>query len=278
LIPSAATHAAPVQTGTSPPQGATSFATELPAGLPPTQNWWPRRLLENAPAGAGPGWPATTGFGVVPLADMVVRVTLKDGTAVDLTEAVGVTSTTYAYGFVFLMLAAFYYFAWRLWRGRGGMEDGSVRPVLWMISGSDGYPSLSQFQIMLWTATVAASAAFVMILSGNLVDLSTGTLSLLGISGGAALLARVKTKQPTGSARAVARDPATPMRWSDLVVVDGSVDVTRVQMLVFTLVSAAFVVIKVVATDEIPDIPPNFVLLMGLSNGVYATARRLPDS
>jgi hypothetical protein len=48
-------------------------------------------------------------------------------------------------------------------------------------------------------------------------------------------------------------------------------------MLIFTLISAAFVIVKVVVAYQIPAIPDNFLLLMGISNGVYLTGRTLPD-
>jgi hypothetical protein len=82
-----------------------------------------------------------------------------------------------------------------------------------------------------------------------------------------------------------ARTTAAPFslhapRWSDLVVVDGEtdeeeIDVTRVQMLVFTVISAAFVAIKVLNSYEIPEIPSGFLVLMGISNGVYVTGKHL---
>ncbi len=56
-------------------------------------------------------------------------------------------------------------------------------------------------------------------------------------------------------------------------MVDGkpvqTIDVTRVQMLFFTLITAAFVVLTVGSTYEIPPIPDGFMTLMGISNGVY---------
>jgi hypothetical protein len=55
------------------------------------------------------------------------------------------------------------------------------------------------------------------------------------------------------------------------------IDVTRVQMLLFTLISAAFVGLKVIVSYEIPAIPENFQLLMGISNGVYIAGRHLPS-
>ena len=47
------------------------------------------------------------------------------------------------------------------------------------------------------------------------------------------------------------------------------VDVARFQMLLFTLVTAAFVLMNVVTTYVIPEISPGFQTLMGISNGVY---------
>ena len=52
---------------------------------------------------------------------------------------------------------------------------------------------------------------------------------------------------------------------------------TRLQMLAFTLITAAFMLIKVIVDYEIPTIPPNFLVLMGISNGVYVGGRRLPS-
>ena len=40
-------------------------------------------------------------------------------------------------------------------------------------------------------------------------------------------------------------------------------------MLFFTLITAGFVVLKVVTGYEIPPIPDGFMTLMGISNGVY---------
>jgi hypothetical protein len=52
---------------------------------------------------------------------------------------------------------------------------------------------------------------------------------------------------------------------------DGSsiVDITRVQMLPFTLLCAGFVVVTVAATYVIPEISPSYQILLGISNGVY---------
>jgi hypothetical protein len=83
----------------------------------------------------------------------------------------------------------------------------------------------------------------------------------------------------TGRTRQAAVIPRKPL-WSDLVVTPqhpGEIDVTRVQMLFFTLISAAFVTIKLINGYMIPDIPEGFMLLMGISNGVYLSAKFVPE-
>ena len=225
---------------------------------------WAGRIM----AGAG------TGLGTVPEALMVVK--LGDGaTPLVLTQYVGITSAIAAAVLVAALLGVVYLALWAVARRR---QPASHRrwggSLLWLITGADGYASLSQFQIILWTVTVAASAVYVMTLSGNLLELTSGVLILLGIASGAALIARVPSKLDTMRGK---RAGLVEAHWSDVVVVDGTLDVTRVQMLIFTLVSAAFVVLKVVVGYRIPVIPDNFLLLMGISNGVYLTGRNLPD-
>jgi hypothetical protein len=69
-------------------------------------------------------------------------------------------------------------------------------------------------------------------------------------------------------------------QWADLVVIGdgrGVIDVTRAQMLFFTLVAAAFVGLKVLTSHIVPDIPQGILLLMGISNGVYIASKFIPD-
>jgi hypothetical protein len=74
--------------------------------------------------------------------------------------------------------------------------------------------------------------------------------------------------------------PLRRPRWTDLLVTPGDtseVDVTRMQMLLFTVITALFVAMKIVVTTTIPEIPQGFLLLMGISNGIYLTAKFIPD-
>jgi hypothetical protein len=213
-----------------------------------------------------------------------------------------------------------------------------ARWLLQVISTKDGFASLSQLQVLLWTFVVLISAVYVMFLSGRLVEITSGTLILLGIAGAAGVGAAVHNGAQITNAQSAADDAAAAHakaqnaaaqaavaaqtatdakeaarlaqekqddaakkagdaeklkkiaerlknppedqipKWSDLLinqtvtdtgVVAQEVDVTRVQMLLFTLVTAVFVLITVATTYVIPEIPSGFVTLMGISNGVY---------
>jgi hypothetical protein len=75
--------------------------------------------------------------------------------------------------------------------------------------------------------------------------------------------------------KAVATADALAIRkplWSDLVMdeADGrEIDVARIQMLYFTLITAGFVLMQVLQSYNIPVIPDSFLILMGISNSVY---------
>jgi hypothetical protein len=88
--------------------------------------------------------------------------------------------------------AAAFAFFWLLGKHRGVPGYGFP---LRIISTKDGYASLSQLQLILWTLVIGAGSAYAVALSGNLINLTSGTLILLGISGAAALGAQTKDAQ-----------------------------------------------------------------------------------
>ena len=210
--------------------------------------------------------------------------------------------------------------------------------LLRIISTPSAVASLSQFQILLWTFVVAASAVYVMALSGQLIVITNGMLVLLGIAGAAMVAAKAHSEAQGATAEATAArtatehasaeidraaaeavasanpadlarseaakgaaktadekaqfakatreranaikdPPATQIpRWSDLIVNetvqdDGTrtreIDVARFQMLLFTLITAVFVLMNVLTTYVIPEISVGFQTLLGISNGVY---------
>jgi hypothetical protein len=215
-----------------------------------------------------------TGFWIVPLANM--RVLAFDATGKILLDSqvpVGITSAilsaAVAIGVVVVALLLL-----------SIIKLPSLAPPatlpLRLVSDANGYASLSQFQIILWSFVVGASAAYVMALSGTLIEITSGALVLLGISSAAVLGARIKASQDARAAGLLptAAIPQRRPQWSDLVRGDdGQIDVTRLQMAFFTLIAAAFVTLKVGVSYTIPTIPENFLLLMGISNGVYLAGK-----
>lgn len=253
--------------------GATEYGAVVP-GLRrlPDSEWWPRRVVNG-------GRYLFTGAGTVPVADMIVEVTPADGPVVVIAIQVGVTNALVAWAVVVTVVLMLWVVMYSIAKHR---QIQGRNLLLRIISTQDGYASLSQLQIVLWTFVVGLSAIYVMTLSGNLISISDGTLTLLGIASTAALLARVPNVAvtPAQPASVAPSGPVTP-EWSDLVAPNRQtreIDVTRLQMLAFTLITAAFVVIKVVTDYEIPAIPANFLILMGISNGVYVAGRRLPST
>jgi hypothetical protein len=242
----------------------------------------PPNLRNPPPRFSGDG--EYTGLYLVPLAEVRILALGKgsgDGNpavAADVTHVIGVTNPFWAMLFALTTaLAAFAVLSIVCHRRLRRFGYGDLDPLLRIIATQDGYASLSQLQLMLWTFVVATSAVYVMVLSGELIEVTTGTLVLLGISGTVTVGAKLHDSAQAGkiaaAGPAAAPPPLRKPRWSDLIVneADGQreIDVTRVQMLYFTLVTASFVVMRVVTSYVIPEIPQGFQILMGISNAVY---------
>jgi len=226
------------------------------------------------------------GLYLVPLAEVRILVLGKSGdgnplVAADVAHVVGITNPFWAALLALLSaLAMFIVLTIVCHRRLRRFGYGNLDPLLRVIATKDGYASLSQLQMILWTFVVAGSAVYVMVLSGDLIEVTTGTLVLLGISGTVTVGAKLHDSAMSGKAAAAgATPPPQPRmpRWSDLIVneVDGQreIDIARVQMLYFTMVTATFVVMRVLTTFEIPEIPQGFQILMGISNAVYLGSR-----
>ena len=63
-----------------------------------------------------------------------------------------------------------------VWWARSRKVAGSD-PLMRLITTRDGFVSLSQFQIVMWSLLFGAGAIYVMGLSGSLIDIPTGALS-----------------------------------------------------------------------------------------------------
>lgn len=233
-----------------------------------------------------------TGLWLVPVAEVRILLFQPDGTVfLDSLTQIGVSRIWWGVvGGIATVALAFILLTIVTWRRLPGLRQ--ANPLLRVVSTAKGYASLSQLQIVLWTFLVGASAVYVMVLSGKLIEITSGTLVLLGISAAATIGSKVQSvredskaaaKQPADAVAplAVAPQPAPQIPpaqirlplWSDLVVNEGEIDVTRVQMLYFTIVTAVFVLTNVLASYTIPEIPDGFQTLMGISNGVYVGSK-----
>lgn len=222
---------------------------------------------------------------LVPIADVLIRIPHDGQEPIDIHTALGITSPSFA--FILAIVVGALAFGWLLIivRKKVAPTEPKANPFLTVISGSSGYASLSQFQIVVWTFVVLLSAVYVMALSGELIQITTGTLVLLGISGATTVASTINSNSEPASPTPATPPPPLPPHpkplWSDLItnsVLVGppdaqswktEIDVTRVQMLLFTLITAAFVVLQVMSTYVIPEIPNGFQILMGISNAVY---------
>jgi len=239
--------------------------------------------LPPAPLNGVLGWISGNGDGVgeflglVPVAQVWISArgngNASDAALADVVESIGITNTWAALG---AALGAIFLLAWFLKGFKPtGLQGSNL--LLQMIETRGRRASLSQFQIVLWMFVIGAATAYVMVLSGNLIPLTEGTLALLGISGLATLGSQLAPRGAADRAEAeAAREGATAPSWRDLIASDGEIDVTRLQMLFFTVLIAVFVSIHVIDSFQIPEIPPSFLGLMGLSNGVYLLSKFLP--
>jgi hypothetical protein len=217
-----------------------------------------------------------TGMGLVPVSNLRIIGFDKDNAVLtDVIRPIGITSIlaslAIAIGTVTLALVVIHTLV-----GTQAASSGTGPFALdWLLRLSrmpDGRASLSGFQVLIWTLVIAGGSVYVMALSGDLVNLPDGALTVLGIAGGAKLLAANADAKAARKKAAAANPPApVPPRWKDLILEPGTCDpnVSRMQMLLFTCISAAFVLMTVLNYYVIPDIPPGYQILMGISNGLY---------
>lgn len=261
----------------------------------------------------------STGMGLVPVSYLRIIGYDKDNNVLaDELRPIGITSIKLALVIGIGTVALALYIIHSLVgtkqpRTTGGLV--SLDWLLWLSRMPDGRASLSGFQVLIWTLVIAGGSVYVMALSGDLVDLPSGALTVLGIAGATKLLAanadgRAATDaakkaqqlaaaggnppQPPPPADLPSPDtlpPADPLpadlpaqpqapapvpqtrqpSWQDLILDPDTQtpNVSRMQMLLFTVISAAFVLTQVLNYYVIPDIPTGYQILMGISNGIY---------
>jgi hypothetical protein len=140
------------------------------------------------------------------------------------------------------------------------------RWVSGLFVGTDNAPSLSLFQIFVWTVITVWGLAYVFVVTGSLLTLTTEMMVLLGIAGTGSVLARF--------IGAEGEEPKTqpkyqPFEFWQILSTQGRFDLLKLQLFVFTLMIAVYVIWQVLDTAAFPSLDMNTLLLMGISQGVY---------
>lgn len=158
----------------------------------------------------------------------------------------------------------------------------ALNPVK-LSSGPDGKGSLSKFQVLLFSVLVFALIVLFMLKTGMLSELSGTILTLLGINGlGATVAKGADASRTTLSGENYAwllrrgwvqarRDLADNSQavWSDFFTTNGEFDVYRYQSFLFSLVVAFAMVAAGIGQLSSFVIPDTVLGIVGLSQAVY---------
>jgi Flp pilus assembly protein TadB len=144
---------------------------------------------------------------------------------------------------------------------------------IWIVSGKVGSASLSLAQILLWSMLVFSASFYVLVVSGELLALTNDVLVLLGFAGSASVIAKITARVKEEKGQVVAGATEKEPKWLDLIRTEGRPDLYKVQMALFTTLAAVFVAGEIFSTLEFPILPSGLLTLIGISNGVYLTAK-----
>jgi hypothetical protein len=164
---------------------------------------------------------------------------------------------------------------------------GSWNPTK-LVEGSDKRPSTSKLQWFIWTVVVIFSYAAIYatrVRQGHyeaLSEIPTNVLVALGLSAGTMTVAKGITVGYVASGKVTKEEPDPAAKKDPTTGVggllrddDGDPDLSKIQMIAWTLIAAVVFLIAVVHTiatstlPELPDIDPSLVVLMGLGEGAY---------
>jgi dolichyl-phosphate-mannose--protein O-mannosyl transferase len=104
---------------------------------------------------------------------------------------------------------------------------------------------------------------YVFFMSGDLLNISQQVLVLVGLAGVGSIGARWISTGTSGTV------PATGGGFWGMFVVEGKPDLLRLQLFLFTLTIWVYVAARVFYEQAFPELDPNVLLLMGISNGLY---------
>lgn len=204
----------------------------------------------------------------------------------------GTVAAALAFAIAFYLLAAAAVVA--AGRREPGLEKGWraawSRLLPWNILGDDGHTALAQLQMLLFTLIIATLLFYQWLRTGVLQELSTDLLYLLGISTAGAAGSQVTAGFKKGMERRAAdyvdrlgwftaplRRPRRRVDPSGLLMTGGRFDANKFQMLVFTVVIAAYVIQTGASELDTLHISSTLLTLMGMSQGAYVGGHAMSD-
>jgi hypothetical protein len=167
---------------------------------------------------------------------------------------------------------------WLILRGNSKRTVAGKRLSKWtalMLDPETDTYSLSKFQFYVWTLAAVLGYVYLTavrsLIQGHFEfsDVPPNLPTLLGISAGTWVVA-------TGVGTAVGPKGAGPVQpgWPDLLTIGGVVVPERVQFVVWTIVGVLTFITMILFADpgslqQLPGVPQNFLLLMGVSSAGY---------
>lgn len=146
-------------------------------------------------------------------------------------------------------------------------------PILRDGSRPDAPYSLSRAQLAFWTITIFFAFVDIYAITGDLPELRTSTLILLGISLGTTATARVidtgSNGNPVTANAPVANTEKSKGFWTDILSDGNGVSIHRLQMVAWTVIFGFYFIRRVQLYLNIPELDDSLLTLMGVSSAAY---------
>lgn len=168
--------------------------------------------------------------------------------------------------------------AWR-WRGKR-LQDvpmSRIFNLVWITRDSLGYASVSRLQMLFFTLVTLSLLSYIGMRTGFPPDVSSDVIVLMGIAAGGSVAAGLVGSTRAGlnpqniawlRKREWLREVADP-HWSQLVMHKGTLDIYRLQSVVFSLVVAISLLQTGFYLLAFYDVPDGIMTLLGISQGTY---------
>jgi hypothetical protein len=179
----------------------------------------------------------------------------------------------------FVCLLAFQVYLVRSAKRRAANTPEKREVKFWdlIITSEDENYSLSRFQMYLWTVGVVIGFVAVFLSALENPVIKQNLYLLMGINLAASVTSTAVFTSNNGK-KTISVDQPDFVKDIFFESKKISLDLPRVQMFVWTIVSLCYFVIKLIQSfvngnPELPDIPPGLVVLMGVSHGAYIAAK-----